>query len=204
MKKNFLRMLALISVTLIGVHFTILPVLAETDQSIEQINSLRTSLVQAFEARDIEGMLKNTHPDIMVTWQNGEVSHGQVEVRKFIDRMLTGPTSIVEKVTGNPVVEGRKHFGDQIISYGHMNDEFVLRGESSPLRFDSRFSALLIKDKERYVLAGLHLSANAFENPVVAAMFSRLSKLGFLVFIAGCALGVVITVVLQKKRATTT
>lgn len=169
-------------------------------EDLAQITALKTSLVKAFEARDIDALLQSVHPDVVVTWQNGEVTRGHAEAKRFFDRMMVGPASVVEKVIANPVVEGRKHFGDQVISYGHMNDEFTLRGENVPLRFDSRFSALLVRDGGGFLLAGLHLSTNTFENPVVDSLLSKVKQWGVIVFVGGCLIGFMFSLVVRRSR----
>lgn len=180
-----------------------LPVRAEEVQNpdeIAKLDALRLGLVKAFEARDIDAMLKYTRPDVRVTWQNGEVSRGQDKLKEFFQRMMVGPNSVVVKVTGNPVVEERKIYGDHVISIGHMNDEFTLRGDGTPLKFDSRFSALAVKENDQYLIAGLHLSVNAFDNPVSGAIMSKVERFGLAFFAVGFAMGAALIALFKRRR----
>ena len=140
------------------------------------MEELRDSLVEAFEARDIEAMLEHLHPSIVVTWQNADVTRGHNEVRAYFEKMLTGPNSIVVDAKGDPEIDSRKDYGAHIISFGHMNDELTLRGEKEPLKFDSRFSSLVVRHEGEAKLAGLHLSLNAFENPVMEYALAEVKK----------------------------
>src|SRR5262249_10757981 len=72
----------------------------------KQIDELRQGIVNAFNARDVDGMLRYVQPDITVVWQNAEVNNGQEAVRNFYNRMIVQGT--VKSVTFNPTVEGRK------------------------------------------------------------------------------------------------
>jgi hypothetical protein len=149
------------------------------DNTDRQLAELREGLLNAFKRRDIEGMLTFVTPDVIVTWQNSEVSHGKEELRAFIERMIVGPQSVVSAVDGAPLAEGRKIHENQIISYGRMNDTFTLRATGQKLPFDSRFSALIVRENGRLLLSGLHLSVNAFNNPVLSAQL-RVFKMGAL------------------------
>lgn len=159
---------------------------------VQELEDLRAGLVQAFEKRDTDAMLSFTTPDIVVTWQNGEVTKGKEELRQFSDRMLAGPASIVSKVEGAPSIDGRKVYGDHIISYGHMNDKFTLRGTDEVMNFDSRFSALIVRQEGKLLLAGLHLSVNAFNNPVLDGAIAFSKK----ILIGGGILGLILGTIL--------
>ena len=54
----------------------------QNPDEIAKLDALRLGLVKAFEARDIDAMLKYTRPDVRVTWQNGEVSRGHDKLKE--------------------------------------------------------------------------------------------------------------------------
>jgi ketosteroid isomerase-like protein len=166
---------------------------ANSEPTENEIVELRNALVEAFENRDLAGLLENVHPAIVVTWQNAEITRGHEEVKKYYEKMMLGPNSIVTDVKGKPEVDARKIYGDHVISFGHMNDIFTLRGEKEPLAFDSRFSALLERHDGKLKLAGLHLSVNAFDNPIVDHLSSKIASYailgGFSVFGFGFMIG---------------
>src|SRR5687768_5445525 len=72
-----------------------------------EIKQLRDNLIDAFNKREVDRMLSYLHPDVVVTWQNAEVSHGREGVRKYYERMMVGPDSVVVDMRSSPVVEGR-------------------------------------------------------------------------------------------------
>jgi ketosteroid isomerase-like protein len=139
--------------------------IATTDPAIAEIDQMRQGLVEAFDKKDVDKLLSYLHPQIVVTWQNGEVSKGRDEVKAYYTRMMVGDNRIVESVEASPVVEGRSLMGDTSISYGHMNDTFKLK-DGSEFHLDSRFSAWLVREDGHWLLRGFHLSANVFDNDI--------------------------------------
>jgi hypothetical protein len=198
-------MLALLVVTLLSVgtlSWCPSPCFADEIQNVSlddntdrQLAELRDGLLDAFKGRDIERMLTFVTPDVIVTWQNAEVSHGTEELRAFIERMIVGPESVVSEVDGAPLVEGRKIYENQIISYGRMNDAFTLRGTGQKFPFDSRFSALIVRENGRLLLSGLHLSVNAFDNPILSGQVG-VFKMGAI----GASLAALLVGVLLGRR----
>src|SRR5215467_4309067 len=130
----------------------------------KQIDELRQGVVKAFNARDVDGMLRYTLPNVTVVWQNAEVNDGQQAVRDFYNRMIV--QGVVKKVTFNPTVESRKCQENICISYGNLQDEFTLN-DGTVLPLHSRFSAALIKTGGTWRLASFHASTNVFDNQVV-------------------------------------
>ena len=165
------------------------------ERTDQQLSELRGGLLDAFKKRDIPALLNFVTSDVIVTWQNAEVSRGKENLKAFIERMIVGPQSVVSEVDGSPTVEGRKIYENQIISYGHKNDSFTLRATGQTLPFDSRFSALIVRENGRLLLSGLHLSVNAFSNPILSAEVG-LFKTGAIV---GSLLSLVIGFVLGRR-----
>lgn len=135
----------------------------------KELQTMRSEMLAAFKRRDFKLLNSYVTPDIIVTWQNGEVTKGTDALMSFNERMLGGDNSVISEADAAPIIEGRKLFGDQIISIGAMNDSFTIRATGQKLPFNSRFSALVVKQDGRYLVSGLHLSANVFDNPVLSA-----------------------------------
>jgi ketosteroid isomerase-like protein len=149
-----------------------------------EIDQLREGLVEAFTQKDADKLMTYLHPDIVVTWQNGEVSKGRDAVKAFYNRMLVGNDAVCESVSAHPVVEGRSVNGDTAISYGHMDDTFRLK-DGSEFHLDSRFSAWLERDNGKWLLRGFHLSANVFDNDIQKLAVRKTAT--WTAFIAGAA-----------------
>jgi hypothetical protein len=166
----------------------------------KELQELHANMLKAYEG-NIDALIPYLHPDILVTWQDGVVSKGPEEVRKYYQNTMQGPRSVVYKVTGNPVVEERRIFGDQIVSIGNMNDTFVLRNrKNEALKFNSRFSSLVVRHEGKLKLAGMHMSVNALDNPITNAAVSSLKKVEAVVGITGLVLGLVLGRLSVRKR----
>lgn len=178
------------------------PVVAPGEITEAELGTVREGLVQAFKKRDTAAMLEFVTADVLVTWQNAQVSRGKEELRSFIDRMVSGPNSVVSQVDGSPTIEGRKLRGDHVISVGHMNDSFTLRATGQTLPFDSRFSALLVRENGKLLLSGLHLSINAFDNAILSTAVGVTTKIAIGGCIAALVVGLALGwVVFGRKRA---
>jgi ketosteroid isomerase-like protein len=139
---------------------------AVPDEAGAAIDALRNGLVESFTKGDIDGLLEHLAPDVLVTWQNGELCRGREEVRAFHNRMMTGDNKIVREVESAPEVLGRQMHGDWAVSWGNLNDHFLLM-DGTDLPFDSVFTATISKQGDRWLVTAFHVSINAFENPVV-------------------------------------
>lgn len=148
---------------------------AAGDDVSAQIAIMRDAMVDAFNKGDLDRLLLHTTPDVVVTWQNAEVSHGVAEVRAYHARMMSGPDRIVHSVSASPTVEGRDVHGDWVVSWGRMNDRFVLT-DGRDLALDSRFSAVLVKDGGAWKVREIHLSTNAFGGAIVQAAIATTAK----------------------------
>jgi ketosteroid isomerase-like protein len=164
------------------------------------INQLRTELVDAFNKGDVDRMLLHLDDEIIVTWQNGEVSRGPQGVRAYYEKMMKGPTPIVRKIIADPKVDERHIFGDWAVSCGNMHDTFDLNDGTS-FTFDSRFSATVAKRGSAWKVVSFHASVNAFDNPILRIAARKGGVWGVIVgSVVGLFVGVGIALVLARRR----
>jgi ketosteroid isomerase-like protein len=169
-----------------------------------EIDALRKGIVDAYNAGDMDRMLSYCHPNIVVAWQNGEVSVGREAIREYYNKMMVGPNRVVEKLTSNPVVEGRHVEGDTVISYGRMNDHFVLRDPQTEFTLNSRFSATLVKRGDQWLVRSFHQSGNLFDNPVMSYAARRVGWWsGVVGLMLGLVLGWIVGVMIGRRRRAT-
>jgi hypothetical protein len=157
----------------------------------EELRALRRAVTEAFNKRNIDGLLRHLHKNIVVTWQNGEVSVGHDQIRKYYERMLVGDNRIVESVTADPKV-ARLAFlygKNTAVAYGELNDHYLLR-DGRDLALNSLFSATAVKDGNRWLIASYHASTDTFDNAVLHIAVRRTAY-----WVGGIALGVLIVVV---------
>ena len=165
------------------------PAVAE-DPAHAELRALRDSLVDAVNKRDLTRLLSHLHPDVVVTWQDAEVSRRHDGVRAYLTRMLEGPDRIVDEFATTPSVDELTilYGGDTGISFGSSLDHFKLRsGQSLDVR--SRWSATLVRQDGRWLIASFHASVNMFDNPLLAGMRRLVYGAGLIALIVGLAIG---------------
>lgn len=131
-----------------------------------ELDKFRDDLFHAFNTGDYPAMLeKYCHKDIIATWQDGTTSEGHAGViaefdklKQFIDKMTVDATTDKRLILND---------GNLVISSGEMRDHYEL-GRGPSVNLNSRWSATLIKDNGRWLLASFSASTNAFENEVVS------------------------------------
>jgi uncharacterized protein (TIGR02246 family) len=159
----------------------------------QELRALREKAVTAFKAKDIEGLLECLDEDIVATLQNGEAYVGHDGVREFHKRMSEGADRTVksQETTFNVDDLSFIHNSDAAIARGTLDDHFVL---TNGMEFDlkSRWSATVIKEGDRWLVASFHASANMFDNGVSDLMLKwntlKFGGLGLLGGVIGTAL----------------
>ena len=164
------------------------------------INLLRTELVDAFNKGDLDRLLSHLDPDVIVTWQNGEVCRGPAAVRAYHAKMMSEPNHIVSKLTANPVVDGRHVYGDWAVSWGNLGDEYVLN-DGSTFKFDSRFTATIARRGDVWKITSFHASVNAFNNPILTTAARKVGTwAGVGGAVSGVLVGAAITFILARRK----
>jgi ketosteroid isomerase-like protein len=171
---------------------TIAPV-TDTDP-LAAITKLREELLDSFTKADMPRMLSHLDADVVVTWQNGEVCRGPAAVQAFHDKMMSGPDRIIASLQANPKVTGRHIYGDWVVSWGEMNDEFRLKDGS---RFDlhSKFTTTIARRGDAWKVTSFHASVNTFDNDVLRHTVTK--TIGWAAT-AGLAIGLVLGVITAK------
>lgn len=143
---------------------------AQEDPAHNELRAVRDGLLAGMNTGDIEAQLAFLHPNVVVTWHNAEVSRGREGVKKYLDRMLHGPTKVVEKFGADVKVDELSilYGGDTAIAFGSAQEHFTLVG-GKQFDFTGRWSATLVKDGGKWLVANLHTSDNIFGNPLLSA-----------------------------------
>lgn len=170
------------------------------DPAHAQLRALRDDLVDAMNKKDLNRLLSHLHPDVVVTWQNAEVSRKPEGVRTYISRMLEGPNSVVETFSTAPTVDELTilYGGDAGVAFGSSRDSFRLRsGQTFDLT--SRWTATVVNDGGSWKIAAFHSSASLFDNPLLAAA-QRWAMTGAVVaLIAGFGIGFLISRIGKRR-----
>jgi ketosteroid isomerase-like protein len=160
------------------------------DPAHGELRVLRDELLAAVNSRDMERLLRNLHPDVVVTWQNAEVSRRPEGVRAYLDRMLSGPDSVVRRFDTSVEVDELTilHGGDAGVAFGSSRDTFDLRSGQS-FELASRWSATVVRHEGAWKVAAFHASANLFDNPLYNGARRLLLPAGAVAGLVGAAFG---------------
>jgi ketosteroid isomerase-like protein len=149
------------------------------DPAHAKLRALRDEMLEAFNKRDVDGLLKHLHPDVVVTWQNGEVSRKHEGVRQYYQRMLLAPDSVVQSITiprldvaELSILYGRGKDKDTAVAWGTMEDQYRLR-DGMEFNLHSRWTVTLVNEGDAWKVVEAHLSGNVFENEVLYAAVKR-------------------------------
>jgi ketosteroid isomerase-like protein len=172
------------------------------DPVFQDLLAVRKGLIEAYNAHDLDALLSYCHEDIIVTWQNAEVSRGREGIRTYYQRMMTGEKRVVDDLQADPTVDDRAIlFGENTaVSRGLMNDRYKLR-DGSDFALNSRWSATLVKTDGQWLIASFHASTNAFDNDILRMVAKKTTTLAASVaLVAGLILGIGGYWLIAKRR----
>jgi uncharacterized protein (TIGR02246 family) len=140
----------------------------------DELRALRKEVVAAIVAGDVEAQLKHVHPNVVVTWHNHVVCRGHDGLRKFMEK--SGSTAFkgykVEPEADELTI---LHGGDTGISFGRSVGTFQLGKE---FEWENRWTATLVKEDGRWLVAAYQVSINAVDNPILNSATSMLGWVG--------------------------
>lgn len=172
---------------------------AKEDPAHDELRALRKGLTDAVNHHDLDALLTFLDKDVVVTWQNAEVSVKPEGVRAYYDRMMKGPNRIVENFSIDPTVDELTHlYGDTGVAYGSSKDHFTLT-DGKDFDMLTRWSATLVKKDGKWLVASFHASTNMFDNPLLyIAMRQTAYWVGGIAVLVGLALGFILARLLRK------
>jgi ketosteroid isomerase-like protein len=177
-----------------------LPMPAQEDPAHNELRAVRDGLLGGINSGDIEAQLRFLHPNVTITWHNAEVSRGHDGVRRYLNRMLNGASKVVERFGAEVKVDELSivYGGDTAIAFGSADEHFTLTGGRS-FDFTGRWSATLVKEGGKWLVANLHTSDNIFDNPLLNRAVSALWWAGGGALLIGLCAGWLIG--RRKRRA---
>lgn len=172
------------------------PARAEEDPAHDELRALRAAVIEAINKGDIDGTIQYVHPEVVVTWQNNEVCRGRDGLLAFFNRM--GKDSFKSyKVEPTPddltVLYGK----DTGVSFGGSVGVYALLGKE--FEFHNRWTATIVKEDGKWLLASYHVSLDALDNPILNTAKNILyAGAG-----GGLLVGLVIGILIGRRRKKT-
>ncbi len=134
------------------------------DPAHDELRTLRTNVLDAITRGDFDKVLTYVHPNAVITWQNNEVCRGHKGLTEFFNRM--GKDAFKGyKVPPTPDELTILYDGKTGVSFGETIAQYRLLGNEIEMK--SRWTATLVKENGRWLLAGYHVSANLLDNPLL-------------------------------------
>jgi ketosteroid isomerase-like protein len=166
-EKQILPGLLLVLLTCVSVPAQGPPAAVE-DPAHQELRQLRDGLLAAMNKGDLDTALTYLHTNVVITWHNAEVSRGHAGVRDYNNRVMTGQNKVVESFHCTVNVDELTilYGGDTGICFGSSDEHFKLANGRN-LDIKGRWSATLVKENGRWLVASLHASTNLFDNPLL-------------------------------------
>ncbi len=166
----------------------------------EQLHVLRDRMFAAYEKRDMDALLADVMPNVVITWQNADRNIGHDEFREFYNRMMNPENGVVKDVSSSFAVDGPSFlYGDDAaIARGTQTDTFELN-DGSNLTLHSKWTATVIKQNDAWKVASFHVSANIFDNPILDVAKGWLMTAGIAGAIVGLVIGLLIGRATRRK-----
>jgi uncharacterized protein (TIGR02246 family) len=133
-----------------------------------ELRALRDGLLAATNKGDVDAMLSFCHPNIRFTTPDGRVHRGHDGVRKYLDEMMKGPNAYVKSFKADVNVDELTIlYGDDTgIATGTSVDQFEVAG-GNKFQLTDRWSATLVKENGKWLVADYHTATNVFDNPML-------------------------------------
>lgn len=174
----------------------------EAERTHAELRALRDEMVAAANAGDVERLLEHATDDVVVTWHNAEVSRGHEAIREYYDRMVRRPGALIAAYSTEVTVDDTTIFyGDDAgVAYGSMKDHFEL-SSGAPLDLDGRWSATVVRQDGRWLVASFHTSTDLFDNAVLTKMKTTAYLLTVFGLVMGIVVGIGVAMFLGRKSA---
>jgi uncharacterized protein (TIGR02246 family) len=155
-----------------------------------ELRALRDGLVDAINKGDIDRQLTYLTPNVVVIALNNEVSRGREGVRAYYLKMTTGPNHVVESFNCEVTVDELTilYGGDTGVAFGSASQNYKMT-DGLKLDVKTRWTATLVKEQGRWLVASLHASANLFDNPLLTMAKHTMYWAGSLCLLVGLAFG---------------
>ena len=177
---------------------------AQVEATHNALRAMRDGLMDAVNKGDIERELTYLTTNVVVTWHDATVSRGRDGVRDYYNRMVNGPNKVVADFhTELNVDELTILYGDSTgIAFGSSLEHFKLvNGKSFDLK--GRWTATMVKQDDRWLVASLHVSTNLFDNVMLDMMKQYAIRATCIAFVVGIVLGWLIGRIRRKSAAQT-
>ena len=176
---------------------------AESEQDKKDHEDLRGLLkifTNAFNTRQLDGLIPHLHKNFSVTMVNQDVITTPQELKGYIDKQFNGPNAPLKDVKIQPepdilttFVEGR--IG---INRGNSTDTYTLQ-DGRVVTIKTRWTGTAIKDEGKWKVLNAHIGLNILDNPILDAAEALKYVWGGAGLAIGLLVGILGTLLLRRR-----
>jgi uncharacterized protein (TIGR02246 family) len=169
----------------------------------DHLRTLKESLVEAVNGKNIEKLTDLLHQNVVLTAENGAVSRGRDGVRSFYKKLFGGPNPELKnfEIVEIAVDEESILFDpNTAVAFGSGTFLYTLEDDSS-YRLSTRWTASMQKSGESWQISSFHNSGNIFDNPILKKISSSFFQSVLMAGLIGIAIGAIAIVLLRKVRS---
>ena len=159
-----------------------------------ELRALRDGLVAAVNKGDLDAVAKYCHPNVRLTTPDAVVSKGIDGVRNYYESKTKGPNRVVDSFSSTPTVDDLSSLygGTTAVATGTSVDHFKM---TSGMEFDlnTRWSATLVKENGKWLVANFHTATNVFDNPLLNAATKSIFWVGGICLLVGILISLLLT-----------
>lgn len=175
---------------------------ASDDSRASDREALKKILIQiqnALNTMDMDALMQAMDDEVTISFMTTEVAVGKKQIESYYNKMFADEGAPLTSHTTIATVDAPAIFhGNTAIAHGKANDTFVLKNGDTH-KFDTRWTATVIKNPEDWKVVSISFSVNPFNNIILEEIKKHLRLYTILAFFAG----IIATVILIKIRKTT-
>ena len=163
----------------------------DVEQMHQELRELKARAEKAVADRDRSALLAEFTENLVFTAINNEKVAGMEEAIAYFDKMLVGDDSFIEEmnVTFEPDDLSTLYLDEgAAVSTGASDARFKVRN-GVEISLPLRWTVMLVRQHDRWKVAGVHFSADIFNNPLARSMSWYAAAVAFAIALAALALG---------------
>ncbi len=169
----------------------------DQQQDLEAISGLRQTALEALNNQDFDKIEPFLHPQFTITTVDNQIFQTADQFEAYWEQQLAGP---IERIELSLQPDGDTLFlSDQVgVNHGAASSTFYFR--NGPERdMQLRWSSVVQKDGDQWLLQSLHFSANLFDNPVLQTTRRLTLVMSTGTALGGAFLGVLLTFMVRRR-----
>ncbi|MGD8568200.1 MAG: nuclear transport factor 2 family protein [Gammaproteobacteria bacterium] len=170
------------------------------DADRELMRKILADVEDGINTKDFSKIKDHLHHDVIITFQNAELTKGVSGAEQYMNKIFEGPAAILKSFTTKATVDQPAIFyGNTAVAAGYTNERYEFTDD---MGFDlyTRWSATLLKENGQWKVIALHFSNNLFDNAILDKAKQANYIYATIGFIAGLILLWIVFWLTRKKR----